>query len=389
MTMKMHLRAMAAVAAGVLAAALLAGCNALPQKKSEETTAADTALILTQGDGMPALTDPDPFLESVSTTLGGSAGLVIADGAPQVYGPIRFDRKKQNEVQQAKTDRKMRTQIAEIVKGAVAQTPETDLITAVSLAGRMVSSGTAEQKQIIIRHSGVNTASTLPMQELDLPNADSAQLVDQLDAAAMIPQLDGITVEFYGLGDVAGSQEALSAQQVKWLQNFWQAFFDRAGAAVTFHTDIVSGPAMTDGGHTVTPVAAAGTPSFITVSAEQVAFRPDSTALVDEPAAQAVLNSLAQQMQDSGVRYVVAGSTAKVDNATSEGAQSLSLARAQVVRQMLVETGVSADRLICVGLGNEATSCRSADEASNRCVYIVADGVPQATEFLAVGMTES
>ena len=47
----------------------------------------DTALILTQGDGMPALTNAEEFLNSVNVTPGGSAGLVVADGKPFALGP--------------------------------------------------------------------------------------------------------------------------------------------------------------------------------------------------------------------------------------------------------------------------------------------------------------
>ena len=213
--------------------------------------------------------------------------------------------------------------------------------------------------------------------------------MDQLDAAAMVPQLNGVPVEFYGLGDVAGSQRTLSAQQVQWLQSFWQAFFDRTGAAVTFHADIVSGEALTENGHKVTPLAPAGAPTFIKVSAEQVDFQPDSTAFLDEDAARSALNELAAQLKADSTSYVVAGSTAEVDNASREGAQALSLARARAVRDVLVVAGVPADQITCLGLGNEPTSVRSANEAENRCVYVVSSDSVQATEFRSVGQAES
>lgn len=205
----------------------------------------------------------------------------------------------------------------------------------------------------------------------------------------MVPQLNGVPVEFYGLGDVAGSQRTLSAQQVQWLQSFWQAFFDRTGAAVTFHADIVSGEALTENGHKVTPLAPAGAPTFIKVSAEQVDFQPDSTAFLDEDAARSALNELAAQLKADSTSYVVAGSTAEVDNASREGAQALSLARARAVRDVLVVAGVPADQITCLGLGNEPTSVRSANEAENRCVYVVSSDSVQATEFRSVGQAES
>lgn len=391
MKLKMLTRMTAMVAAGSLVVGLLAGCSVIPSKDgaADSAVATDTALIITQGDGMPTLTNAEEFLNSVNVTPGGSAGLVVADGKPFALGPQRFDQVKNNDIQQARADKTARYQLVEAVQGAAATTPETDLISAISLASRMLSAGTADSKVMVIRHSGVNTAASLPMQDLDLLNSDPAKLLDQLDAAAMLPQLNGVAVEFYGLGDVAGSQGTLSAQQVQWLKSFWQGFFDRTGANVTFHTDIVSGDALNNG-HTVTPLAAAGAPTFVKVSAEQVAFQPDSTTFLDEAAARAALNGLAEQLKGtSAAHYIVAGSTAQVDNASREGAQALSLARAQAVRDVLVEAGVPADRFTCLGLGNEPTSVRSANEAENRCVYVVSSDSVQATEFRSVGQTES
>lgn len=385
-------RMAAILAAGAVLAGLLAGCSTISSKDgaTDEAVATDTALILTQGDGMPVLTNAEDFLDRVNVTHGGSAGLVVADGSPFVVGPQRFDQVKNNDIQQARADKTARYQLVEAVQGAAATTPETDLISAISLASRMLSAGTADNKVLIIRHSGVNTAvASLPMQDLDLLNSDPAKLLDQLDAAAMLPQLNGVAVEFYGLGDVAGSQGTLSAQQVQWLKSFWQGFFDRTGANVTFHTDIVSGEAMTENGHKVTPLAPAGAPTFIKVSAEQVDFQPDSTAFLDEDAARSALNELAAQLKADSTSYVVAGSTAEVDNASREGAQALSLARARAVRDVLVVAGVPADQLTCVGLGNEPTSVRSANEAENRCVYVVSSDSVQATEFRSVGQAES
>lgn len=385
-------RMAAVLAVGAVLAGLLAGCSTISSKNgtTDEAVATDTVLILTQGDGMPALTNAEDFLDLVNVTHGGSVGFVVSDGSPFVVGPQRFDEVKKNDIQQARVDKTARLELAEAVQGAAARTPETDLISAVSLASRMLSAGMADNKVLTIRHSGVNTsAATLPMQELDLLNTDPAQLLDQLDAAAMIPQLGGVTVEFYGLGDVAGSQGTLSAQQVQWLKSFWQGFFDRTGANVTFHTDIVSGDALNNG-HTVTPLAAAGAPTFVKVSAEQVAFQPDSTTFLDEAAAHAALNGLAEQLKGTSTHYIVAGSTAHVDNASREGAQALSLARAQAVRSVLAEAGVPADQIICLGLGNEQTSVRSANEADNRCVYVVSsDNSALAAELLSVGQAES
>lgn len=388
--MKKLFRKMAALLAGALTAAVLIGCSMFPSQ-TEQPTATDTVLLMTQGDGMPALNkdeDVEEFLSCVNTTLGGSASLVITDGNPQVIGPVRFDEEKANSVQQEKTDKKKSAEVAEMVKSAAASTPETDLISALSLSARLAASGTAEDKQIVIRHSGVNTADSLPMQELDLVSSDITDLIDQLDAEALIPDLQGVKIHFFGLGDVAGSQQALSKKQVKWLQSFWQSFFERSGAEVTFHADIVSGNALTNG-HSVTPVTPAEGVNFVKFSSKKVEFKPDSDDFLDEETARSAIAEVAAQMKEGSAHYIIAGSTAKVDNPTQDGPARLSLLRAQAVRQVLVDAGVDAERLTCVGLGNEVTSVRDMqEEANNRAVYLVAEGQAQADEFLRVGLQE-
>ena len=388
--MKKLFRKMAALLAGALTAAVLTGCSMFPSQ-TEQPTATDTVLLMTQGDGMPALNkdeDVEEFLSCVNTTLGGSASLVITDGNPQVIGPVRFDEEKANSVQQEKTDKKKSAEVAEMVKSAAASTPETDLISALSLSARLAASGTAEDKQIVIRHSGVNTADSLPMQELDLVSSDITDLIDQLDAEALIPDLQGVKIHFFGLGDVAGSQQALSKKQVKWLQSFWQSFFERSGAEVTFHADIVSGNALTNG-HSVTPDTPAEGVNFVKFSSKKVEFKPDSDDFLDEETARSAIAEVAAQMKEGSAHYIIAGSTAKVDNPTQDGPARLSLLRAQAVRQVLVDAGVDAERLTCVGLGNEVTSVRDMqEEANNRAVYLVAEGQAQADEFLRVGLQE-
>lgn len=388
--MKKLFRKMAALLAGALTAAVLTGCSMFPSQ-TEQPTATDTVLLMTQGDGMPALNkdeDVEEFLSCVNTTLGGSASLVITDGNPQVIGPVRFDEEKANSVQQEKTDKKKSAEVAEMLKSAAASTPETDLISALSLAARLAASGTAEDKQIVIRHSGVNTADSLPMQELDLVSSDITDLIDQLDAEALIPDLQGLKIHFFGLGDVAGSQQALSKKQVKWLQSFWQSFFERSGAEVTFHADIVSGNALTNG-HSVTPVTPAEGVNFVKFSSKKVEFKPDSDDFLDEETARSAIAEVAAQMKEGSAHYIIAGSTAKVDNPTQDGPARLSLLRAQAVRQVLVDAGVDAERLTCVGLGNEVTSVRDMqEEANNRAVYLVAEGQAQADEFMRVGLQE-
>lgn len=389
--MKKMFRLTAVLAAAALAAGLMVGCSTVPSYGDSTTVApTDTVLLLEQGDGVPALTNPEDFTENINTAFGGSAALIITDGQPQVYGPVKFNVKKNNEIQQNKANNKLKASFVEIVKEARAQVPETDVLASVSLAARVLNAGTAENKQLIILHSGVSTAATLPMEDINIVNEDPVALVDRLEEAAMIPDLEGVSVEWFGAGDTAGSQLTLSAKQTEAIKAFWSEYFNRAKASLTFHSDvIISGPAITEFGHTVTPMAADGGIDFLKITNEQIAFRPDSVEFADEAAASTVINELAEQIRTSSSSYVIAGSVAKVDGSTAESAKRLGLVRAKVVRDCLVAAGVDSGKLICYGLGFEATDCRSSVEEENRCVFLVQANTAQAAQFEAVGQPES
>lgn len=388
--MKKMFRLTAILAAASLAAGLMVGCSTVPSS-GDSTTAAptDTVLLLEQGDGVPALTNPEEFTENINTAFGGSAALVITDGQPQVYGPVKFNVKKNNEIQQNKANNKLKASFVEIVKEARAQVPETDVLTSVNLAARVLNAGTAENKQLIIVHSGITTAASFPMPDSDIVSEDPVALVDRLEKAAMIPDLEGVAVEWFGAGDTAGSQPTLSAKQTEAIKAFWSEYFNRAKASLTFHSDVISGPAITEFGHTVTPMAADGSIDFLKITNEQIAFRPDSVEFADEAAASTLLNELAEQIRTSSSSYVIAGSVAKVDGSTAESAKRLGLARAKAVRDRLVAAGVDSGRLICYGLGFEATDCRSSVEEENRCVFLVQANTAQAAQFEAVGQPEN
>ena len=388
--MKKMFRLTAILAAASLAAGLMVGCSTVPSS-GDSTTAAptDTVLLLEQGDGMPALTNPEDFTEKINTVFGSSAALIITDGQPQVYGPVKFNVKKNNDIQQKKANNKLKVSFVEIVKEARAQVPETDVLTSVNLAARVLNAGTAENKQLIIVHSGITTAASFPMPDSAIVSEDPVALVDRLEKAAMIPDLEGVAVEWFGAGDTAGSQPTLSAKQTEAIKAFWSEYFNRAKASLTFHSDVISGPAITEFGHTVTPMAADGGIDFLKITNEQIAFRPDSVEFADEAAASTVLKELAEQIRTTSSSYVIAGSVAKVDGSTAESAKRLGLARAKAVRDRLVAASVDSGRLICYGLGFEATDCRSSVEEENRCVFLVQANTAQAAQFEAVGQPES
>ena len=69
--MKKMFRLTAVLAAAALAAGLMVGCSTVPSYGDSTTVApTDTVLLLEQGDGVPALTNPEDFTENINTAFG-------------------------------------------------------------------------------------------------------------------------------------------------------------------------------------------------------------------------------------------------------------------------------------------------------------------------------
>ena len=123
----------------------------------------------------------------------------------------------------------------------------------------------------------------------------------------------------------------------------------------------------------------------MTLDTSTLAFVPDSDAFLDEQQANQTLDNAASQLLSNGGSYIIAGSVAATENGSSESSMSLSIARAQAVREELILRGLSEDSIKVIGLSTCTTPLRSTNEADNRAVYIVDTSTDLAKTLLTIG----
>jgi outer membrane protein OmpA-like peptidoglycan-associated protein len=345
------LRRLAVTACSIALAAGLAGCS-----DSVEPTGG-LAIVVGARNNMPPPSFTGKAVEAREDALVSQAYLsvVVADGAPfQMDGAGVLVARDENAVVQKQDRERHRQAIDATLAEARAETPETDLLGALDLAARGISSAPGDHTLVVL-DSGLSTVDPLDFRTPGLIDFDPVELANSLKVAGELPDLSRVDVVFQGLGDTASPQEKLRRPQRLSLIEIWVAIVEAAGArSVEVEESPLSGEPVADL-PPVTPVSFANGMSCegnaVSLSGGDVAFQPNSAVFKDRAAASAVVEPVAQQLLSGQMTARLTGTTADVGDET--GQVRLSEERAQAVLDLLVSLRVPGDRLSAVGLGSD------------------------------------
>jgi outer membrane protein OmpA-like peptidoglycan-associated protein len=345
------LRRLAGTACSVALAAGLAGCS-----DSAEPTGG-LAIVVGARSNMPPPGLTGQAVEAREDALVSQAYLsvVVADGAPfQMDGAGVLAARDENDVVKEQDRDRNRQGIDAMLAEARAETPETDLLAALDLAARGISSAPGGHTLVVL-DSGLSTVDPLDFRTPGLIDADPLELANSLKVAGELPDLTGVEVVFQGLGDTAAPQEELRRPQRQSLIHIWVAIAKTAGAkSVEVEESPLSGQPDADL-PLVTEVSfgdgLACEGNTVSLTGGDVAFEPNSANFKDRAAASAVVEPIAKQLMSGGMSARLAGTTADVGD--KAGQVQLSEQRAQAVLDLLVRLGVPAERLTAVGLGSD------------------------------------
>ena len=340
-----------AVASGALAVAVgLTGCA------EPAAPTGGLALVVGARSNMPVVSVGGAAAAALEGAVGAQSdlSLLVAAGAPFELDAWSLEVSDENP-QAADADRAAhRARINQHLATAAARTPEVDLLTALELGARSVSSAGGGHTLVVV-DSGLSTVAPLDFTGPGLLDADPAELAAALQAAGQLPDLTGVDVVFQGLGDTADPQPALGRAQRANLVAIWTAIVQAAGADGAQVEEAPLGGAAADGLPPVSVVPPGSsvqcTAGTVVLTGGDVAFAADSAAFADRAAAAATLEPIAAQMADGGLTATVTGTTARVGDLA--GQRALSLQRAQAVADLLADLGVPAGALAVVGLGSE------------------------------------
>ena len=387
------------IAALAVLIGLLAGCAS----PAGEAAGAPLHLAIVGGyaDNAKRLPLTGETMQALLTDLcrsGGSLTVITNEGQPRVLDDQTIDppppdrsRTKQTQIVSAEVQQLL----AWIENNAVAVTEELDVLRAIQLSGRSLSSREGT-KILCVVSTGMSTRGIMDFRN-NLLRADPAAVADGVEAAGELPPLEGVRVIWLGLGD---SAQDISAAEHDNLEAIWNTLLTRAGASeVTFAAElpgeILEGLPHVSQVPSSQPAALQlddALTSPIILDNETVRFAGDSAELVDPAAAQAVLHPIAEWLTaHPSASLLLVGTTA---SGTEAGTKTLSEQRAARVRDMLISMGAQSQQLQTLGLGFHdpwhvddlnPDGTLNANAAANRNVVVLRADSEQAMTLLGVG----
>lgn len=360
----------------------------------------------------------------------GNACIIVADGDPSIlhkdgnmvgaYDPQYIENSKNDYQYKAIWEREyLNPQIALLTEAIANCTPdddEVDTLKALQLAAEALEQmeswmGENVNKKIIICDTGLSTSGEVNFLNTDcntllkgneqiamenIKGKKFEQLLSYLDNKKNIPDLSGVTIRWYGLGKVDKPQPELNNVTISNLQYIWGKILSKAGAI----PDQVGGIDK-EFGYFVATIANESenfdksvTPIIfwdgkgIEISNNEIEFEKRTDEVKDKKKAIEVLQPYVDNLKNyPDMRLLLVGTTARV----KEGSEELSKKRAEKVREMLIELGISPDRIEVKGLGANASwheeewingEFVESIAEKNRAVFIFSRDSEQAKEIM-------
>ena len=341
----------------------------------------------------------------VVAEYGGTVTFITNEGEPQVnttaIDPLSA---AYSPAQKKKIVGERTAQIITAAKSAKAKTAETNLIKAVRTAGGCLANSNAKQKVIfIIDNALMQTDGIINLSTIDLTAVENNQIVRYLEEERVFDgylDLDGAQIQWIGFSATGGSQREMTPEITLKMEELWTEVFAKAGAALTINSSVDTGGAQDN--RKLPFVSAVYIPqetfdlaAVQRIDEDKLLFLPDSTEFADEQAADNTIMPFVNFLNSNpDVNVVIAGMTATQPNA--DACRELSYKRAEKVRDLMVEKGISADRIFVAGLGCEPNDYRTKDmnadgtfdEAAakhNRCILIADADCDEGRELLKLG----
>lgn len=346
-----------------------AGCSKAPAEK------AAVCYVIANTANSKGLNFNSPLVQdTVYSTVRnyGFIAVVNADGKPEIVHAASYDLEdKYKSASKEKLDMDARSKATNIIlsmQSIIADDPEVDYLESLRLAVRTLSSLEGyDSKTIVLMGTGLSTTGVMNFSN-NLISAEPEMVINLLDEKSEIPDFTGITVYSQQLGDVAAPQQELtSAQRIK-LEKIYGGIVETGGGSFVYNEIIANPVDDTKQYPSVTPVKLpSDTPiSFeevvfeeenifeepVFLTEEKIGFVADKDTFLDPTEASETLRPVAEYLTNHpSVSIVLAGTTA--GDSDSDFTLTLSRKRAEAAKDALVELGVSADRIITLGLGSE------------------------------------
>jgi outer membrane protein OmpA-like peptidoglycan-associated protein len=380
-----------ALAAALIAVALSACSSSGSAGPCSQQNKRNLGVVAGSTANEPAMQLPASAAKQLEATgkSNGSVTIVVPSGTPQARGTTLLGSTANDDIVCANDQRNKLKQVTDYIDALQASSPEVDFLDAIDLAARNLG---AHSMGVLVVGNGLQTVDPLNFAVKGLLTADPKQVASDLQSKGELPKdLDGVTVYWAGLGDVAGTQKPLTISARSNLEAVWAAIIGAAGGTLSVLPEPASGAAASGlPAVTAVPVPAAATKTDwsqpIVVRDSDLLFVKNTATFSDPATAKRVLADLVPSIEQNGQTVTITG-TASKDQATSNASDlTLSKQRADAVKQALASLGVPASLLNTAGVGHEwcgfkpetdaAGSYSDALAEQNRTVVLTSQGVP-------------
>lgn len=398
------------VLALVLVGATFTGCSG---KTSNEEASNTVYIVGRHANAQPPAINNSTIESSVQSAIDNNTLLSVIelDGSPTVEKNNRFTftlKKNVSSTIKKKYVSKMTNKVIECFDNLAPKVAEVDILKAIELATNELNSSYAntDAKRIVIYSTGLQTTGLIDMTKFNILSSKETvdEVVDQLSAKQALPDLEGITIDWYNLNQVSGEQKELTAEMKANNEYLWASVIAKAGGAVDFKSDnaVSDDTPNYEVDVSVVPVAEDSlnideynNDSSVVFTTDEIAFKSDSVEFVDEEqASQAVAKIVDYMLYNKDYNLLLAASTATVP--PQNKCESFSKKRAETVKSLIISQAnnqIEPSRITTIGMGyenpyhisdtNKNGSLIEEKAKQNRAVYAMNKDSMEAKQLIA------
>lgn len=401
----------ALVLALILVGATFTGCSG---RVSNEETSNTVYIVGRHANAQPPAINNSTIESSVQSAIDNNTLLSVIelDGSPSVEKDNRFTfnlKKNVSSTIKKKYVSKMTNKVIETFNNLTPKVAEVDILKAIEIAANELNSSDANTdyaKHIVVYSTGVQTTGLIDMTKFNILSSKGTvdEVVEQLSAKQALPNLDGITIDWYNLNQVSGEQKELTAEMEANNEYLWETLIAKAGGKVDFKSDNATADDRTnyDVGVSVVPVTEDSLnvqeynkDSSVVFTTDEIAFKSDSVEFVDEKqASQAVTKIINYMLYNKDYNLLLAASTATVP--PQNKCESFSKKRAEAVKSLIIsrsDNQIDSSRITTIGMGyenpyhvsdtSENGSLIEEKAKQNRAVYAMNRDSTEAKQLIA------
>lgn len=355
----------------ILVGATFTGCSG---KVSNEETSNTVYIVGRHANAQPPAINESTIESSVQSAIDNNTLLSVIelDGNPTVEKDNRFKfnlKKNVSSTIKKKYVSKMTNKVIETFNNLTPKVAEVDILKAIKIAANELNSSDANTdyaKHIVVYSTGVQTTGLIDMTKFNILSSKETvnEVVEQLSAKQALPNLEGITIDWYNLNQVSGEQKEFTAKMESNNEYLWGTLIAKAGGKVDFKSDNATADDRTnyDVGVSVVPVTEDSLnvqeynkDSSVVFTTDEIAFKSDSVEFVDEKqASQAVTKIINYMLYNKDYNLLLAASTATVP--PQNKCESFSKKRAEAVKSLIIsrsDNQIDSSRITTIGMGYE------------------------------------